>query len=105
MAAVQSFGRVEITVPRARLDTAEGPTTEWNTAPNELCAALHNRDARGSEAGTLAAMARRTTGRRGAAQGDAGPLPSDAMICWPVSPRVGSVKNNDPGLVEPINLP
>jgi hypothetical protein len=27
------------------------------------------------------------------------------MICSPVSPRVGYVKNNDPSLVEPINLP
>jgi putative SOS response-associated peptidase YedK len=31
--------------------------------------------------------------------------PSDDMICRPVSPRVGSVKNNDPSLVEPIVLP
>jgi putative SOS response-associated peptidase YedK len=30
------------------------------------------------------------------------PYPSDDMICWPVSPRVGSVKNNDPSLIEPI---
>jgi len=30
------------------------------------------------------------------------PYPSDEMICWPVSPRVGNVKNNDPSLVEPI---
>jgi len=27
------------------------------------------------------------------------------MICWPVSTRVGNVKNNDPSLIEPINLP
>ena len=33
------------------------------------------------------------------------PYPSDDMMCWPVSARVGNVKNNDPGLVEPINLP
>ena len=32
------------------------------------------------------------------------PYPSDEMICWPVSPRVGNVKNNDAGLVDPINL-
>ena len=32
------------------------------------------------------------------------PHPFDGMICWPVSPRVGSVKNNGPGLVEPIVL-
>jgi hypothetical protein len=24
------------------------------------------------------------------------------MVCWPVSKRVGNVKNNDPSLVEPI---
>jgi putative SOS response-associated peptidase YedK len=33
------------------------------------------------------------------------PYPSDEMICWPVSTRVGNVKNNDPTLIEPINLP
>jgi hypothetical protein len=33
------------------------------------------------------------------------PYPSDGMICWPVSPRVGNVKNNDPSLVEPVVLP
>ena len=27
------------------------------------------------------------------------PYPSEAMTCWPVSPRVGSVKNNDPSLI------
>jgi len=30
------------------------------------------------------------------------PCPSDEMICWPVSARVGNVKNNDPSLTEPI---
>jgi putative SOS response-associated peptidase YedK len=30
------------------------------------------------------------------------PYPSDEMIAWPVSPRVGNVKNNDPSLIEPI---
>jgi putative SOS response-associated peptidase YedK len=31
--------------------------------------------------------------------------PSDGMVCWPVSARVGNVKNNDPDLVQPIHLP
>jgi len=31
------------------------------------------------------------------------PYPSDGMIAWPVSKRVGNVKNNDPTLVEPID--
>ena len=30
------------------------------------------------------------------------PYPSVEMTCWPVSPRVGNVKNNDPSLIEPI---
>jgi len=25
------------------------------------------------------------------------------MVCWPVSARVGNVKNNDPSLIEPIS--
>ena len=30
------------------------------------------------------------------------PYPSDDMVSWPVSARVGNVKNNDPSLIEPI---
>ena len=33
------------------------------------------------------------------------PYPSTGMIAWPVSARVGNVKNIDPSLVEPIVLP
>jgi putative SOS response-associated peptidase YedK len=70
--------------------------------PNELCAALHNRmpvvlapeawpewlgEKPVDEAHLKALLA---------------PYPSDGMICWPVSPRVGNVKNNDPSLIEPI---
>jgi putative SOS response-associated peptidase YedK len=32
------------------------------------------------------------------------PYPADRMMCWPVSARVGNVKNNDPSLVEPVVL-
>jgi putative SOS response-associated peptidase YedK len=31
------------------------------------------------------------------------PCPADEITCWPVSPRVGSVKNNDPSLIELID--
>jgi putative SOS response-associated peptidase YedK len=27
---------------------------------------------------------------------------SEEMVAWPVSPRVGNFKNNDPSLIEPI---
>jgi putative SOS response-associated peptidase YedK len=30
------------------------------------------------------------------------PYPAAGMTCWPVSKRVGNVKNNDPSLAEPI---
>jgi SOS response associated peptidase (SRAP) len=30
------------------------------------------------------------------------PYPADGMTAWPVSSRVGNIKNNDPGLIEPI---
>jgi putative SOS response-associated peptidase YedK len=30
------------------------------------------------------------------------PYPSDIMVAWPVSPRVGNVKNNDPSLIVPL---
>jgi putative SOS response-associated peptidase YedK len=30
------------------------------------------------------------------------PYPSEEITCWPVSMRVGNVKNNDPSLIEPI---
>jgi putative SOS response-associated peptidase YedK len=30
------------------------------------------------------------------------PAPSDEMICWPVSARVGNVKNNGQSLIERI---
>jgi putative SOS response-associated peptidase YedK len=85
------------------------PAGEWvrsfaivTTAPNQLCAQLHNRmpvmigpeawpawlgEAPADEAQLKALLA---------------PYPSDDMICWPVSARVGNVKNNDPTLIEPI---
>ena len=30
--------------------------------------------------------------------------PTEEMISWPVIPRVGNVRNNDPSLIEPITL-
>ena len=32
------------------------------------------------------------------------PYPGDDMICWPVSARVGNVRNNDASLIEAISL-
>jgi putative SOS response-associated peptidase YedK len=85
------------------------PDGEWmrtfaiiTTTPNELCARLHNRmpvvlkreawplwlGEEASDASALKALL--------------APFPSDEMTCWPVSARVGNVKNNDATLIEPI---
>jgi putative SOS response-associated peptidase YedK len=37
-----------------------------------------------------------------AAHSSLAPYPSAEMTCWPVSVRVGNVKNNDPSLIEPL---
>jgi len=75
------------------------------TTPNELCAQLHNRmpvvlkpDAWPTWLGEQPATVRDL-------QTLLVSYPSDEMICWPVSTRVGNVKNNDPSVIEPINLP
>ena len=72
------------------------------TTPNTLCAALHNRmpvvlkpaswpvwlgEEQADTLGLKALLA---------------PFPSEEMTCWPVNRRVGNVKNNDPGLIEPM---
>ena len=74
------------------------------TTPNELCAQLHNRIP-----AVLKAEARRAW--LGEERADPAhltvllaPYPGDDMICWPVSGRVGNVKNNKPSLIEPIAL-
>jgi putative SOS response-associated peptidase YedK len=72
------------------------------TQPNTLCAELHNRMPAvlapeiwpvwlGEEPATPRAL-----------KALLAPYPSEAMRCWPVSRRVNSVKNNDPGLTDPI---
>ncbi len=85
------------------------PAGEWvrsfaiiTTRPNELCAELHDRMpvilARdnwpvwlGEEPANAAQL-----------KTPLAPYPSEELTCWPVSPRVGNVKNNDPSLIEPI---
>jgi putative SOS response-associated peptidase YedK len=72
------------------------------TQPNELCAKLHNR-----MPVVLAPEAWPVwLGEEPADQPHLKallmPYPSDDMVCWPVSARVGNVKNNDPTLIDPV---
>jgi putative SOS response-associated peptidase YedK len=87
------------------------PAGEWirtfaviTIHPNELCAELHNR----MPAVLKPEMWPVWLGEEPATVRDLkamlGPYPTEDMIAWPVSPRVGSVKNNDPSLIEPTAL-
>jgi putative SOS response-associated peptidase YedK len=86
------------------------PAGEWirsfaiiTTTPNEMCGKLHNRMPvvlkpdvwpiwLGEEPADLPQL-----------KSMLAPYPSEDMVCWPVSTRVGNVKNNDPSLIELIN--
>lgn len=71
-------------------------------APNEFMATIHNRMPvmLGQDAWPV------WLGEAGATPDElqtlCRPFPSERMISWPVSPRVGNVKNMDSGLVEPL---
>jgi putative SOS response-associated peptidase YedK len=74
------------------------------TAPNALCGDIHNR---------MPVILKPATwplwlGEEPATPRDLkallAPYPAEEMISWPVSPRVGNVRNNDPSLIEPIAL-
>jgi len=75
------------------------------TEPNELCAQLHNRMPVVLAPEAWPAWLGEEPADEPHLKALLAPYPSDDMICWPMSTRVGSVKNNDPSLVEPINFP
>jgi len=85
------------------------PAGEWvrsfaivTTEPNALSAELHNRMpvVLGRETWSVWLGEEPADGRRLKAM--LVPYPSEKMVAWPVSTRVGNVKNNDPSLIEPI---
>ena len=74
------------------------------TTPNKLCAELHNRMPVVLAPEAWPAWLGEEPADEARLKSLLAPCPSDAMICWPVSARVGNVKKNDPGLIEPIAL-
>ena len=50
----------------------------------------------------MAGMAREEPADARQLQAMLAPYPSAGMTCWPVSARVGNVKNNNPSLIEPV---
>ena len=85
------------------------PAGEWvrsfaivTCPPNALCAELHNRMPviLGREA--WPAWLGEDQAEPPQLKALLAPYPAEGMTCWPVSARVGNVKNNDPSLIEPI---
>jgi putative SOS response-associated peptidase YedK len=87
------------------------PAGEWvrsfaiiTTTPNELCAELHNR----MPVVLAPEIWLRWLGEEPADPRELkallAPYPSAEMTCWPVSLRIGSVRNNDPSLIARIAL-
>jgi putative SOS response-associated peptidase YedK len=72
------------------------------TTPNELCAELHNRMPVVLKPQAWPAWLGEQPADVPQLKALLAPYPSEEMICWPVSARVGNVKNNDPSLIEPV---
>jgi putative SOS response-associated peptidase YedK len=87
------------------------PAGEWlrsfaivTTTPNELCAEIHDRMPVILKPDTWPAWLGEEPAGEVQLKALLAPYPAGEMIAWPVSARVGNVKNNDPGLVEQITL-
>jgi putative SOS response-associated peptidase YedK len=85
------------------------PAGEWmrtfaiiTTAPNELCAELHNRMPSVLKPAAWPLWLGEEPAEPAELKALLKPFPSEEMTCWPVSARVGNVKNNDPSLIERI---
>ena len=74
------------------------------TEPNELCAALHNRMPAVLAPEAWPVWLGEAPAELPELKALLAPYPSDEMVAWPVSARVGNVKNNDASLVEPVVL-
>jgi putative SOS response-associated peptidase YedK len=72
------------------------------TAPNELCARLHNRMPGILRPQSWPAWLGEEPADEPHLKALLAPYPADGMICWPVSARVGNVRNNDSSLIEPV---
>jgi putative SOS response-associated peptidase YedK len=85
------------------------PAGEWvrsfaiiTTSPNEVCAALHNRMPVVLQPENWPIWLGEEPANASELKALLAPFPSEEMICWPVSPGVGNVKNNDASLIELI---
>ena len=74
------------------------------TRPNELCADLHDRMPVILSPQVWPEWLGEEPAHPSRLKALLAPYPAEEIVAWPVSPRVGNVKNNDPSLVEPVVL-
>ena len=87
----------------------KSPAEEWirsftivTTMPNALCAEIHNRMPVILPPEAWPAWLGEEPAEADQVKALLAPYPAEGMTMWPVSTRVGNVKNNDPSLIEPI---
>jgi putative SOS response-associated peptidase YedK len=85
------------------------PAGEWvrsfaivPTVPNQLCAEIHNRMPVILKPDAWPVWLGEEPANDPQLKALLAPYPADDMICWPVSARVGNVRNNDSSLIEPV---
>jgi putative SOS response-associated peptidase YedK len=72
------------------------------TTPNELCAEIHNRMPVILPPETWPIWLGEEPAETDQLKALLAPYPAEGMTMWPVSTRVGNVKNNDPSLIKPV---
>lgn len=72
--------------------------------PNSLCGQIHNRMPVILPPATWPLWLGEDAAKPEQLKAALRPYPADDMTMWPVSARVGNVKNNDPSLIEPVAL-
>jgi putative SOS response-associated peptidase YedK len=72
------------------------------TTPNEMCAELHNRMPVVLKPEVWPEWLGEEHADPPRLKALLAPFPTEEMVAWPVTPRVGNVKNNDASLIEPI---
>src|ERR1700726_398424 len=85
------------------------PAGEWGrsfaivtTVPNQLWAEIHNRMPVILNPEAWPAWLGEEPADEPQLKALLAPYPSEDMICWPVSARVGNVRNNDSSLIQPV---
>jgi putative SOS response-associated peptidase YedK len=85
------------------------PAGEWmrsfaivTTTPNQLCAEIHNRMPVILKPDAWPVWLGEEPAGEPQLKALLAPYPAGDMISWPVSARVGNVRNNDSSLIEPV---